>query len=243
MSAICIPRSGESVKKRRRATTTSRAILKSRKYLPLPNDWGMMRFAMIKRTFDIFASALALLLLCPLLLVLALLGRIFLGRPVTFRQHRPGLHARPFRILKFRTMTQVTDAAGDPLPDDRRMTKYGNFLRRSSLDELPELWNVLRGEMSLVGPRPLLAEYLSLYNERQMRRHDVRPGITGWSQVQGRNAVGWDQRLEMDVWYVENHTLLLDLRILFRTVLTVLTGAGVNQEGHATMEKFRGSDR
>lgn len=196
-----------------------------------------------KRIVDLIASSVLLLLLAPLLIVLMFLGLVFLGRPILFLQNRPGLQARPFRILKFRTMREARDSQGNALPDAERMTAYGSFLRKSSLDELPELWNVLKGEMSLVGPRPLLMEYLPLYDERQARRHEVRPGITGWSQVQGRNAVDWDRRLELDVWYVENRTFWLDLKILLMTIQTVVRGRGVSQEGHVTMKPFRGSSR
>ena len=196
---------------------------------------------MTKRAFDILVSLTLLILLGLPMLLLALISRLVLGRPVVFAQQRPGLHGEPFRILKFRTMRDATDAAGNPLPDEQRMTRYGSFLRRTSLDELPELWNVLRGDMSLVGPRPLLMEYLPLYSEYQARRHEVRPGITGYSQVNGRNSVDWETRFGMDVWYVDHHSFWLDLKILVRTAFTVVGGAGVRQEGHVTMTRFTGS--
>jgi len=164
-----------------------------------------------------------------------------MGSPVIFRQERPGLHGRPFRMIKFRTMRNATDAAGNPLPDAQRMTRVGTFLRSSSIDELPELWNVLRGEMSLVGPRPLLMEYLPLYSPEQARRHDVKPGITGWAQINGRNALSWDEKFALDVWYVDNRSFLLDLKILALTVKKVVVREGISQQGQATMEKFRGS--
>lgn len=177
------------------------------------------------------------------MLVVALAVRLKLGRPVIFKQVRPGLHGRPFKLLKFRTMLETTDEENRPLADEHRLTHFGKWLRRSSLDELPELWNVLAGQMSLVGPRPLLMDYIPLYTREQSRRHDVKPGITGWAQVNGRNAVDWDERLRMDVWYVDNQTLLLDLKILWMTVYKVLISEGISKDGHATMEKFRGSGK
>jgi len=194
----------------------------------------------MKRLLDILLAALGLALLWPLLAVLALAVWSSVGRPVLFRQARPGLHGRPFEIIKFRTMTDERDVEGTLLPEAKRLTRMGRFLRSTSLDELPELWNVLKGDMSLVGPRPLLPSYLPLYSERQARRHEVRPGLTGWAQVNGRNTLGWAERLEMDVWYVENRSLLLDLRILAMTVWKVLRRDGVSQEGHVTMEQFKG---
>jgi sugar transferase EpsL len=196
-----------------------------------------------KRALDVAASAAALALLSPLIAATALAVRINLGAPVFFRQERPGLHGRPFRLVKFRTMRDAVGANGVPLPDEQRLTRFGRFLRASSLDELPELWNVLRGDMSLVGPRPLLTEYLPLYSPRHARRHEVRPGVTGWAQVNGRNALTWPERLELDVWYVEHRSLGLDLRILLRTVGTVFGRRGISHEGHATMQRFRGYDR
>lgn len=197
----------------------------------------------MKRLLDIVVAATALLLLLPVLAVTALLVRAILGRPVLFRQPRPGLHGRPFTMYKLRTMRDAHDAAGRALPDAERMTPLGRTLRNASLDELPELWNVLRGDMSLVGPRPLLMEYLPLYTPQQTRRHDVRPGITGWAQVQGRNAIGWSERFALDVWYVDHRSLRLDLRILALTVGKVLARDGVSQPGHATMERFSGTAR
>lgn len=198
---------------------------------------------MIKRLFDVLVSLSLLLLLAPVLLVTALLVRRWLGAPVLFTQVRPGLYGQPFKMVKFRTMTDARDAAGNLLPDADRLTRFGRFLRSTSLDELPELFNVLKGEMSLVGPRPLLMEYLPLYSDTQRRRHEVRPGITGWAQVNGRNAVGWDERFRLDVWYVDHRSLWLDLRILWMTVRKVLVREGISAQGEATMAKFTGSER
>ena len=196
---------------------------------------------MIKRTFDILISLAALLLLWPVLLVLAVLVRVKLGRPVLFRQQRPGLHGRPFTMLKFRTMTDARDAEGNLLPDGERLSSFGRSLRSTSLDELPELINVVAGDMSLVGPRPLLMRYLDRYTPEQMRRHEVRPGITGWAQVNGRNAITWDQKFALDIWYVDHHSLRLDLRIIWLTVRNVLRREGISQAGEATMEEFLGT--
>jgi len=187
-----------------------------------------------------FVALAVLLLLFPFLLLLATLVRFNMGSPVLFRQVRPGRKGALFQMVKFRTMRDATDSRGQPLPDEERLTKFGKLLRASSLDELPELWNVIRGEMSLVGPRPLLVEYLPLYSPRQARRHEVRPGITGWAQVNGRNAISWEERLEMDVWYVENRSFWLDLRILWMTVIKVFQREGISQDGHATMPHFEG---
>ncbi len=198
---------------------------------------------MIKRLFDVLVSLSLLLLLAPVLLVTALLVRRWLGAPVLFTQVRPGLYGQPFKMVKFRTMTDARDAAGNLLPDADRLTRFGRFLRSTSLDELPELFNVLKGEMSLVGPRPLLMEYLPLYSDTQRRRHEVRPGITGWAQVNGRNAVGWDERFRLDVWYVDHRSLWVDLRILWMTVRKVLVREGISAQGEATMAKFTGSER
>ena len=187
-----------------------------------------------------FVALVVLLLLFPFLLLLATLVRFNMGSPVLFRQVRPGRKGALFQMVKFRTMRDATDSRGQPLPDEERLTKFGKLLRASSLDELPELWNVIRGEMSLVGPRPLLVEYLPLYSPRQARRHEVRPGITGWAQVNGRNAISWEERLEMDVWYVENRSFWLDLRILWMTVIKVFQREGISQDGHATMPHFEG---
>lgn len=197
----------------------------------------------LKRLFDIVCSALALLLLWPLLLALFILIRIYLGSPALFRQQRPGLHGRPFMMVKFRTMLDAVDGNGDPLPDELRLTRFGRFLRGTSLDELPELWNVLKGEMSLVGPRPLLMEYLPLYSAEQARRHDVRPGITGWAQVNGRNALSWSEKFDLDIWYVKNQSFWLDFRILLLTVRKVFVREGISAEGQATMSRFTGDDK
>ena len=194
-----------------------------------------------KRCFDTVAAAAALLALAPVLGVTAILVRWRLGAPILFRQQRPGLHGELFTVLKFRTMTDACDRDGEPLPDDRRLTRFGKFLRSASLDELPELWNVLRGDMSLVGPRPWLPQYLRLYTPEQARRHDVRPGITGWAQINGRNRADWADRLDMDLWYVERHSFRLDVKILALTVVKVLRRADVQAAGHATMTEFSGT--
>ena len=180
------------------------------------------------------------MLLSPLLLLIALLVRINLGSPILFRQQRPGHHGRPFELIKFRSMTNERAPSGELLPEAERLTRFGRLLRSTSLDELPELWNVLKGEMSLVGPRPLRMEYLPLYSERQARRHEVRPGITGWAQVQGRNLISWPERLEMDVWYVDNQGFWLDMKILVLTLIVVFRGTGVAPENAATMDPFKG---
>ena len=194
----------------------------------------------MKRLFDLLASAIGLLLLAVPLALLAWQVRRKLGSPVLFTQLRPGLHGKPFRMVKFRTMTDARDASGALLPDAQRLTPFGRFLRASSLDELPELWNVLRGEMSLVGPRPLLMEYLPLYSPEQARRHEVRPGITGWAQVNGRNAISWAGKFALDVWYVDHRSLWLDVRILWLTVRKVLVRDGISAPGDATMPRFEG---
>ena len=196
---------------------------------------------MIKRAFDIVASAFGLLLIAPVIAVLAWQIRKKLGSPVLFRQTRPGLHGKPFQMIKFRTMRDAVDADGKPLPDSERLTPFGSFLRASSLDELPELWNVLKGDMSLVGPRPLLMECVPKYTAKQFRRHEVRPGITGWAQINGRNATTWKDRLRHDVWYVENRSLALDIGILWGTVRYVLARKDINAPGEATMSKFNGA--
>jgi lipopolysaccharide/colanic/teichoic acid biosynthesis glycosyltransferase len=195
----------------------------------------------MKRVFDLLASAVGLLILALPLAMLALKVRQKLGSPVLFTQVRPGLHGKPFLLVKFRTMIDERDASGALLPDVQRITPFGNFLRSSSLDELPELWNVLRGEMSLVGPRPLLIEYLPLYSPEQLRRHDVLPGITGWAQVNGRNAISWEDKFNHDIWYVENRTMFLDLEILWRTASKVIKRDGISASGEATMPAFTGS--
>jgi lipopolysaccharide/colanic/teichoic acid biosynthesis glycosyltransferase len=194
----------------------------------------------VKRVFDFVAASLALLMLALPLLALAWLIRRKLGSPVLFCQVRPGLHGKPFTMVKFRTMTDERGPGGALLPDAQRLTPFGRFLRASSLDELPELWNVLKGEMSLVGPRPLLMEYLPLYTPEQARRHEVRPGITGWAQVNGRNAISWADKFELDVWYVDHSSLWLDVKILWRTVRKVLVRDGINAEGEATVRAFTG---
>ena len=191
---------------------------------------------------DILVASVALMLLAPPLLLLSVLVRISFGSPVLFRQVRPGLHGRPFEMVKFRTMTDERGADGALLPDVIRLTPFGRFLRATSLDELPELWNVIKGEMSLVGPRPLLMEYLPLYTPEQARRHEVRPGITGWAQVNGRNAVSWEKKFVLDVWYVDHCSLWLDLRILWLTVRKVLAREGISATGEATMTRFTGGD-
>ncbi|WP_156413673.1 sugar transferase [Lacimicrobium alkaliphilum] len=196
---------------------------------------------MIKRLMDISAALLGLILLSPLLLLLMLLVRLRLGSPVFFTQQRPGLNGKPFYMIKFRSMTDKKDEHGQLLADEKRLTRFGRLLRASSLDELPELWNVLKGDMSLVGPRPLLMEYLPRYSAAQYRRHEVRPGITGWAQVNGRNALSWEEKFKLDVWYVENHNLWLDIRILFLTLFKVMQRTGINQKDRATMEKFTGN--
>lgn len=195
-----------------------------------------------KRVLDLFLAALGLLLLSPVLLVVALLVRIQHGPPVLFRQLRPGFHGWPFALYKFRTMTNARDARGQLLPDEKRLTPLGRTLRATSLDELPELFNVLRGEMSLVGPRPLLMQYLDRYNQEQARRHDVLPGITGWAQINGRNALTWEDKFRLDVWYVDHRSFGLDLKIIAMTLLKVLRREGISQPGHATAEEFMGSD-
>lgn len=197
----------------------------------------------MKRAFDLLLVLSALFLLWPLLLVLALAVRLCIGRPIFFRQQRPGLQGQPFLVLKFRTMTAARDAAGNLLPDAQRLTAFGRFLRASSLDELPELINVLKGDMSLVGPRPLLMEYLPRYTPEQARRHEVRPGITGWAQVNGRNAIAWEDKFTLDVWYVDHQSRWLDLKILALTVIQVFQRKGISAAGHATMPAFEGSPR
>ncbi|NLD09182.1 MAG: sugar transferase [Xanthomonadaceae bacterium] len=195
----------------------------------------------MKRLFDILASSIGLILLSPLLLLIAWKVRKNLGSPVFFKQVRPGKDGKPFKMIKFRSMRDANDKDGNPLSDVERLTSFGKKLRATSLDELPELWNVLKGEMSLVGPRPLLIEYLPLYNERQAMRHNVRPGITGWAQVNGRNAISWEEKFELDAWYVENRSLWLDIKIIFLTIKKVLVKEGISSDEHVTMSKFTGS--
>lgn len=195
----------------------------------------------MKHFTDFTTAFLALLLLSPLLLILMVLVRLKLGSPIFFTQVRPGLHGKPFKMIKFRTMTDARDADSNLLPDNIRLTAFGRFLRSTSLDELPELWNVLKGDMSLVGPRPLLMEYLPRYNPEQSRRHEARPGITGWAQINGRNAISWEAKFKLDVWYVDNQSFWLDLKILALTIKKVFVREGISAEGEATMPKFTGS--
>lgn len=197
---------------------------------------------MCKRLFDIVASVLGLFLLSSVIAIVAFQVRRKLGSPVFFRQTRPGVNGKPFSMIKFRTMKDAVGEEGNPLPDSERMTPFGQFLRSTSLDELPELWNVLKGDMSLVGPRPLLTEYLSLYSQEQFRRHEVRPGVTGWAQVNGRNAISWEDKFKLDIWYVDNRSFWLDLKILFLTVKKVLVRDGISGEGEVTMSKFTGDN-
>ncbi|HEX5732554.1 MAG TPA: sugar transferase [Blastocatellia bacterium] len=194
-----------------------------------------------KRVLDFSAALAALILLLPLISVLALLVRLRLGSPIFFSQRRPGLDGRPFVLHKFRTMTDARDAAGHLLPDARRLTGFGSFLRSTSLDELPELFNVLKGEMSLVGPRPLLMQYLERYTSEQSRRHEARPGITGWAQVNGRNAITWERKFDLDLWYIDNQSLWVDLKIIFLTIWRIINRSGISQPGQVTMEEFMGS--
>jgi len=193
---------------------------------------------MLKRAFDFVASLIALILLFPLLLIIGILVVIKLGRPVFFTQIRPGLNGEPFRMIKFRTMTNEKDEKGNLLPNEERKTKFGSFLRSTSLDELPELINVLKGEMSFVGPRPLLMDYMPYFSEEQNRRHKVKPGITGWAQINGRNAINWEKKLELDAWYVDNQSFLLDLKIIIITVYKVFRRDGINHEGDSFMPRF-----
>ncbi|MDF4318697.1 sugar transferase [Vibrio parahaemolyticus] len=197
----------------------------------------------MKRLFDFCASLFGLVLLSPIIVLVAWKIRKNLGSPVLFRQTRPGLNGKPFEMVKFRTMKDAVDAQGNPLPDSERMTPFGDKLRNSSLDELPELWNVLKGEMSLVGPRPLLMQYLPLYSKEQARRHEVRPGVTGWAQINGRNAISWEDKFKLDVWYVDNRNLWLDIKILFLTVKKVFVKEGISADGHVTIEPFTGQSK
>lgn len=196
----------------------------------------------MKRFFDLVLSSIGLLALSPIIFILVIFIARNLGRPIIFEQMRPGLNGKSFNMIKFRTMKDAYDELGKPLPDNMRMTRFGRFLRSSSLDELPGLWCVLKGDMSLVGPRPLLIEYLPLYSKEQTRRHNVRPGITGWAQVNGRNAISWDDKFKFDIWYVENQSFWLDIKILFLTVKKVFVREGISAEGEATMSKFTGSN-
>ncbi len=197
---------------------------------------------MLKRLLDILIASIALLLLSPLYAFVAYKVKKNLGSPVLFRQVRPGLNGQPFEMIKFRTMRDALDAQGNPLPDSERLTPFGKMLRATSLDEMPELWNVIKGDMSVVGPRPLLMEYLPLYSPEQAKRHNVRPGMTGHAQINGRNAIGWDEKFKLDTWYVDNQSTLLDFKIMFQTVHKVLAKDDISAEGEATMTKFTGSN-
>ena len=197
----------------------------------------------MKRLLDIIISLSALVLLAPLYVVISCKVKKNLGSPILFKQTRPGLHAQPFDMIKFRTMKDATDTSGNLLPDSMRMTAFGKMLRSSSLDELPELWNVLKGDMSLVGPRPLLMEYVPLYNKEQTKRHEMRPGITGWAQINGRNAISWEEKFQLDVWYVDNHSIWLDFKILLLTLKKVFIKEGISADGEVTMTKFTGTDK
>ncbi len=201
------------------------------------------RVGALKRLFDLVIASLALLLLFPVLLLVAWLVHRRLGSPVLFRQIRPGLHGKSFEMVKFRTMRDAVDTEGNALPDAERLTPFGRFLRSTSLDELPELWNVIKGDMSLVGPRPLLVEYLPLYSAEQARRHEVRPGVTGWAQVNGRNAVSWPEKFALDIWYVDNRSLLLDIWILLLTIKKVFVREGISAEGQVTASRFTGDEK
>lgn len=196
---------------------------------------------MIKRILDITIASTALILLSPVYFIVARKVKKNLGSPVLFRQVRPGLHGKPFKMIKFRTMKDALDAEGNPLPDSERLTPFGKMLRATSLDEMPELWNVIKGDMSIVGPRPLLMEYLPLYNEEQAKRHNVRPGITGYAQVNGRNAISWEKKFELDTWYVENQSLWLDFKIMLKTIKKVIAKDDISAQGEATMTKFTGT--
>lgn len=204
-------------------------------------EWGGQP-APLKRMMDIFVSSIALVILAPVFLILWIVVRRRMGSPALFRQTRPGLYGEPFEMIKFRTMLDARGPDGKPLPDVERLPPFGRWLRATSLDELPELWNVLRGEMSLVGPRPLLMDYLPLYSPEQARRHHVRPGMTGWAQINGRNAIGWARKFELDVWYVDRHNIWLDLKIIVLTVVRILRPEGISAPGSATMHPFTGND-
>ena len=203
--------------------------------------WTMYR-RFLKRVFDVITSVLGILLCSPLMLCLMILVRLKLGAPTIFRQERPGKNGKVFTMYKFRSMTDARSLDGTLLPDSDRMTSFGSFLRRTSMDELPELFNILKGDMSVIGPRPLLVRYLPRYSARQARRHEVRPGLTGWAQVNGRNAISWNDKFELDVWYVDHLGFITDIRIFFMTISSVLTREGISQENQATMEEFTGND-
>ncbi len=211
-------------------------------YQPMRCVTYLMELGRLKRLFDIVASFFGLLLLSPVIAIVAWQIRRKLGSPVLFRQVRPGKDGKPFEMIKFRTMRDAVDANGNPLPDSERMTPFGRFLRSTSLDELPELWNVLKGDMSLVGPRPLAMAYLPLYSAEQARRHEVKPGVTGWAQINGRNSITWNKKFEMDVWYVDNQSLILDIKILLRTVKKVLARSDVQEGGKDQVESFNGKN-
>ena len=198
---------------------------------------------MLKRLLDIIIASIALILLSPLYAFVAYKVKKNLGSPILFRQVRPGLHGKPFEMIKFRTMKDAVDEQGNPLPDSERLTPFGQMLRSTSLDEMPELWNVIKGDMSIVGPRPLLMEYLPLYNQEQAKRHDVRPGMTGHAQVNGRNAISWEEKFKLDTWYVENQSVWLDFKIMLKTVKKVLAKDDINAENDATMPKFNGNEK
>ena len=198
-------------------------------------------YKVLKRLFDLILSIVGLLFLLPVIALIVLLVRLKIGSPIFFEQRRPGLNGEIFKLVKFKTMTNERDKNGNLLSDEIRLTKFGKFLRSTSLDELPGLWNVLKGDMSLVGPRPLLVEYLPLYSEKQSRRHEVRPGITGWAQVNGRNAISWNEKFELDLWYVDNQSIWLDVKILWLTLKKVIRREGVTKDGHATTEYFKGN--
>lgn len=195
----------------------------------------------MKRLFDLVISLSLLFVFLPIILIVTILVRFKLGSPILFKQQRPGLYGKPFYVYKFRTMLDARDNSGQLLPDHMRLTSFGKFLRKYSVDELPQLFNVVKGDISLVGPRPLLMEYLTLYTEEQAKRHNVRPGVTGWAQVNGRNAITWEEKFQLDVWYVENQSFLLDMKILVQTVIKVFKSEGISQDGHVTVEKFRGT--
>lgn len=196
---------------------------------------------MLKRIFDIAVASIVLIILSPVIVWLCIKVFRNLGSPILFKQQRPGLNGKVFEMIKFRSMIDAKEQEGKILPDEKRITKFGHWLRATSLDELPELWNVLKGDMSLIGPRPLLVEYLPLYNEVQMTRHNVRPGITGWAQINGRNTLSWEDKFDLDVWYVNNQSFILDMKILFVTLKKVLLREGISAEGQVTMDKFRGN--
>jgi len=200
-----------------------------------------MRSLTLKHIIDIIGALIGLVVSAPIMVIVSLIIYLTMGKPIFFKQIRPGMNGKPFVIYKFRTMLDLRDKDGNLLPDEKRITTIGKFLRNTTMDELPEFWNVLKGDMSLVGPRPLLMEYLPRYNQEQARRHEVKPGMTGWAQVKGRNAISWEEKFKLDVWYVDNWNILLDLKIIFLTILKVLKREGISAEGHVTMPEFTGS--